>query len=409
MIFNNIEIMKKNIYTLLLSMVIGGASFAQNFTNFTVSDGLADPIVNSIAIDNNGIKWFGTRNGISKLEGTVWTNYSETDGLVDNDVTSIAIDNQGNKWFGTHEGLSVFNGTTWTNYTTDNELTNNHVTSILIDNENNKWISTFGGGLLKFDGTTWVSYRSIDGAVFSDYITSSHKDNLGQLWICYYLGGATRINGANWTFFVATSFGEFLRGSIKSVFNDTEGNHWFGSPWGLSKLHTDSTFTPYVQVGGSSYREKNWVNSIAMDSENKFWCGTWGAGIMQFDGTNWVNITTKNSNLIDDHIYAIKKDNQDNLWICTYGGISLLGSIANLSELKKQEVLIYPNPNNGQFIIKNSSQYLRYSIIDQLGKEILSDKKITSDKIEVKLNKGIYFVILTDQFNEKQIQKIVVE
>lgn len=401
--------MKNIIYTLILSTIFGSTSFAQSFVNFTTSDGLADNIVNSIAVDNNGVKWFGTRNGISKLEGTTWTNYSGIDGLVDNDVTSIAIDNQGNKWIGTHDGLSVFNGTTWTNYTTANDLTNNHITSILIDNDNNKWISTFGGGLLKFDGTTWESYRSINGAVFSDYITSSYKDNLGQLWFCYYLGSATRVNGTIWTFFPASFSGEFLRGSIKTVFNDTEGNHWFGSPWGLSKLHTDSTFTPYIQVGGSSYREKNWVNSIAMDSENKFWCGTWGAGIMQFDGTNWVNITTDNSNLIDDHVYAIKKDNQGNLWICTYGGISRLDNLNAIDELNELEVLIYPNPNKGEITIKNSNLYIKYNIYDQLGKEIVSEKAITSNKILINLDKGVYFLNLINQKNESLIKKIIIE
>lgn len=402
--------MKNTLNILLLSILFGGTSLAQSFTNLTVNDGLIDPIVNSIAIENNNIRWFGTRNGISKLEGTTWTNYSETDGLVDNNVTSIAIDNQGNKWIGTHEGLSVFNGSTWTNYTTANELTNNHVTSIVIDNQNNKWISTFGGGLIKFDGTTWESYRAINGAVYSDYITSSHKDNLGQLWICYYLGGATRINGSNWTFFVASFSGEFLRGSIRSMYRDTEGNHWFGSTgWGVSKLATDSTFTAFVHSDGSSYREKNMVNAIEKDKDNNFWCGTWGAGIMKFDGTNWVNITTKNSNLIDDHVYAIKKDNQDNLWICTYGGISRLDNLSSITELDKNEVQIYPNPSNGVFSIKNTSSYTKYSITDQLGKEIVTKKLNNSEKISVQLNDGIYFLTLINSNDEKFTQKISVK
>jgi ligand-binding sensor domain-containing protein len=400
--------MKNTLNILLLSILFGGTSLAQSFTNFTVNDGLIDPIVNSIAIENNNIRWFGTRNGISKLEGTTWTNYSETDGLVDNDVTSIAIDNQGNKWIGTHEGLSVFNGSTWTNYTTANELTNNHVTSIVIDNQNNKWISTFGGGLIKFDGTTWESYRAINGAVYSDYITSSHKDNLGQLWICYYLGGATRINGSNWTFFVASFSGEFLRGSIRSMYHDTEGNHWFGSTgWGVSKLATDSTFTAFVHSDGSSYREKNMVNAIEKDKDNNFWCGTWGAGIMKFDGTNWVNITTKNSNLIDDHVYAIKKDNQDNLWICTYGGISRLDNLSSITELDNNKNYIFPNPTTSNFSIINSKQIKEVKVFDVLGNLIPIKKETDYTYSLLNFETGIYLVEIVTLDNQLITQKLI--
>ena len=111
----------------------------------------------------------------------------------------------------------------------------------------------------------------------------------------------------------------------------------------------------------------------------------------------------QNSNLIDDHVYAIKKDNQGNLWICTYGGISLLGSIANLSELKKQEVLIYPNPSNGNFTIecKNPFDENDVSIFDYSGRKIYS-KSLKNGALKEEINttnlsKGIYFVSLNDK------------
>jgi two-component system sensor histidine kinase ChiS len=403
--------MKNIIYSLTLLTFIG-KSYGQNFTNYTSNDGLADNIVNSIAIENDGIKWFGTRNGISKLDGAAWTTYSETDGLVDNDVTSMAIDNQGNKWIGTYGGLSVYNGSTWTNYTTANDLTNNHITSIVIDNDNNKWISTFGGGLLKFDGTAWTSYRSINGAVFSDYIISSHKDNQGQLWICYYFGGVTRINGDIWTFIPATSDAEFIRGSIKTVYNDSEGNHWFGSSgWGVSMLAADSTFTAYVHSDGASYREKNMVNTIEKDSDNKLWCGTWGAGIMKFDGTNWTNVTTKNSNLIDDHIYAIKKDNLGSIWICTYGGISKLDKVTEIEELNNsKDFSVFPNPSNGEIKITKYRNFSFYNVFNNVGQLIQTGKctmNQSEETIFLQSKSGVYILELVDDSGNIKTEKLI--
>ena len=65
--------------------------------------------------------------GVSEFNGTTWTNYTAEDGLADNGVNSIAIDAQGNKWFGTSAGVSKFDGTTWTTYTTADGLEDNNV------------------------------------------------------------------------------------------------------------------------------------------------------------------------------------------------------------------------------------------------------------------------------------------
>ena len=74
---------------------------------YSTADGLKSNFINSIAIDNEGIKWFGTGgnvgtdDGVSKFDGTTWTTYDTSDGLIRNVVYEIAIDSDGNKWFGT--------------------------------------------------------------------------------------------------------------------------------------------------------------------------------------------------------------------------------------------------------------------------------------------------------------------
>ena len=76
----------------------------QNWIAYKTTEGLAFNMVNSIAIDAKGNKWFGTPGGVSKFDGTNWINYTTADGLADNRVYFIAIDAQGNKWFGTYFG-----------------------------------------------------------------------------------------------------------------------------------------------------------------------------------------------------------------------------------------------------------------------------------------------------------------
>ena len=76
------------------------------WTTYMKNNGLANDTVQAIAIDAQGNKWFGTKAGISKFDGTHWITYNTTNsGLASNDVRTIAIDVNGNKWFGTWEGI----------------------------------------------------------------------------------------------------------------------------------------------------------------------------------------------------------------------------------------------------------------------------------------------------------------
>ena len=77
-----------------------------NWTNLTVSDGLAGNIVYSIAQDAKGVLWFGTNHGLSRYDGHSWHNYGIHDGLLGVNVYAIAISPDGNIWAGTKNGVA---------------------------------------------------------------------------------------------------------------------------------------------------------------------------------------------------------------------------------------------------------------------------------------------------------------
>jgi ligand-binding sensor domain-containing protein len=131
-----------------------------NWNAYTVADGLIGTIVNAIAVDPNHIAWFGTSVGVSSFDGTTWTSYTTAQGLVHNKVYAVVVDQAGNKWFGTDGGLSKFNGTTWTNYTTENGLPDNNIRALAFDLLGNLWIATYGGGVVKYDGSQWITYNT---------------------------------------------------------------------------------------------------------------------------------------------------------------------------------------------------------------------------------------------------------
>lgn len=127
-----------------------------SFTNYNYTNGLAFNDVRAIAIDTTGTKWFGTYGGgISKFNGTSWVTLDETSGLVGNYIQAIAIDKNGKKWIGTTNGLSAYNDTVFINY-----YTSISIWDIKVDENNIVWVCTWGSGLKKFDGTSWVSYET---------------------------------------------------------------------------------------------------------------------------------------------------------------------------------------------------------------------------------------------------------
>jgi ligand-binding sensor domain-containing protein len=88
--------------------------------------------------------WFGTAGGVSAFDGQNWTNYTVANGLADNEVRAIAVEETGQVWFATRSGVSEFDGQSWTTYTTAaDSLASNYVQTVAVDRAGGKW---FGFG-----------------------------------------------------------------------------------------------------------------------------------------------------------------------------------------------------------------------------------------------------------------------
>lgn len=86
-----------------------GQNSLENWTAFTTKDGLVNDFVQAITSDKDGKIWFGTKGGVSVLDGSSWISYTEKDGLISNNVLCIVVDKTGVVWFGTDNGVSSLN------------------------------------------------------------------------------------------------------------------------------------------------------------------------------------------------------------------------------------------------------------------------------------------------------------
>ena len=64
----------------------------------------------SFALEDNGVIWLGTNNGLMKFSNYQWTVYNnENSEVTSNHINSIVIDRNGTKWIGIDQGLVAFN------------------------------------------------------------------------------------------------------------------------------------------------------------------------------------------------------------------------------------------------------------------------------------------------------------
>ena len=62
---------------------------------FTSDDGLAENIVQSIAVAPDGVVWAGTENALSRYDGDSWMIWIDADGSSFDTIISLAVDHDG--------------------------------------------------------------------------------------------------------------------------------------------------------------------------------------------------------------------------------------------------------------------------------------------------------------------------
>lgn len=113
----------------------------KNKQNYHINQGLAGDTVNTIFEDKNGVMWFGTRKGLSSLQGEKFTNYTMADGLSNENIRAVYEDEDGVLWIGTYGGgLNRLKNGKIVSITTKHGLYDDIVSRILVDASDNFWM-----------------------------------------------------------------------------------------------------------------------------------------------------------------------------------------------------------------------------------------------------------------------------
>jgi len=101
----------------------------------------------ALEVDREGIVWVGTwGGGLARFDGENYTNYTVVDGLPSNHVFMLHEDRNGNLWVGTSNGLARFDDEKFSDRLTIHEgLFSNTVFSMDTQDQDILWVGSFGG------------------------------------------------------------------------------------------------------------------------------------------------------------------------------------------------------------------------------------------------------------------------
>lgn len=256
--------------------------------------------ISALAIDKEGNKWIGTyqKHGypeyylevaLARFDGSNWTIYDTSNSKIQSQIKEIAIDSNGHKWFGSIDGIVKLEDSSWSVYNTSNTpLPSNGVLEIAIDKYGKKWISvgSYGwftfrkGGLLTFDDTTWtVVYDYNNSGIGADFFNAIAFDDAGNKWMAGW--GVAKYDDKDWTIY------DKIGADVTTLAIDNINNIWIGFS---DFFPTDDAIAKFNGVKWSFFNKSNSglpsnrIYQITADDYGNKWIGT-GGGVAVFNET----------------------------------------------------------------------------------------------------------------------------
>ena len=228
--------------------------------------GLADYWVYSFAQQKSGDFWIGTWAGVNKVDAKTGKFSTYVKELINEWVYGITVDAQDRVWFGTEGGVSMLDAGKWVSWThkdglgapnndnlpfsantglgtrsrhdlsvsADSSATYNpnYVFSILAAQDGSIWAGTWGGGVARFNGKTWVNLTMRDGLA-GNIVYSIAQGRDGVLWFGTN-NGVSRYDGKAWKT-VGMAEG-LLERNVYAIAVAPDGDVWAGTRKGVARI-----------------------------------------------------------------------------------------------------------------------------------------------------------------------------
>lgn len=273
------------------------------FTQFTMNDGLSSNCIWSIMEDTSGTIWFGTSNGICRIDGNkiisipineyirplILDDRYYTEWSTINTVWSMLQDKSGKIWFGTGDGVYFYDGLNFSRLLANDEIVNNDslhlkvVEQIVEDKNGIMWFFSgiFPGneGICRFDGKTIERIRPRENG----WNRNAFESKKGNLLVATRHYGIWASNGNTFTEYVQPK--ELIKPSLNYILEDKAGSLWVASDYGKERGDTLGGLW-YSNISSSHPGETTFtklfnkeVYFILEDKDSNIWFSTTNLGL----------------------------------------------------------------------------------------------------------------------------------
>jgi ligand-binding sensor domain-containing protein len=441
----------------------GGASKFDgfSFTNYSTSNGLTSNVVLSI-IEFERYLWVFTKNGVTRIKGKEAKKYDFTEilkgesiniafynnltksiwlsikniGIVDiplnkekepelklikdvelpneNAINPRCITFDGNSkiYLGSNGYLGYYENEKWTTIEIPNSEYN--ISDLKVTKKNELIISVYDEGVYLSKGNYFRHLTTSDGLA-SMLIRNIFIDTKNRIWLSSK-NGITLINQDEISIFRESN--GLPNENIEVIYEDFEGNIWFGTDGSGTFRYTSDEFVTYNTSTGLS---SNYIMSVLQDSTNKFWFSTYGNGINILNGKEISVINAENNKLINNIVWTSIKDSKNNLWFGTSQGLVKIENNKTITYSEdwwlssKKITSLFQDKNNYLYVgtskglsVRKSGVWKKYD--DSLGlnlKNIRAIEKGVGNKIWLGTSNGIY--VFDDTYCEPWINNDLLE
>ncbi len=316
----------------------------------SMPNGITEPEVPHVAEENGNVAWFGTFNGLIRIEKNKSSTHSppffvhrfqhnpgDPFSLSDDIIMSLYQDKFGVLWVGTFTGgVNVFRKwkEKFTPYSYHPKqaggFQDSYVRSLTVDRKGTVWIGGTTTGLWKYErpSNTYKNYLIDKQSTSSmgNSVRTIMEDEQGLLWVGTDVG----------LFYFQTEdeqlvpalTGEYaipeLRASnVWPIYKDPIiPSIWIGAPSVLIEYQTDKN--NFLGHRGS-FGNKN-IYSVTSDSTGNLWIGFYNNGLAKFDTRRktiiqqYTHDDNDNSTLSNNRIWSLHTDTRGTIWIGTDGG-----------------------------------------------------------------------------------------
>ncbi len=341
---NNLYIGKENYGLLVYNTVTTMTQFyAYDEKN---PNGIACSSIWSIYPDSLGKLWIGTYNkGVCLFDpfykkfDSYQRNLYQSETLASDNVKAFSADGIGRVWIGTDGGgISIFDPEKYSfvkslSTRTNPKLSTDAVMSIIHASDGTAWIGCWAGGVDRLDmkADRIVNYSVTSNGPGDNNILCLYEDDNHTIWAGTAGSGLFRFEKEINKFRQVTDSADGICipvfSFVTSVLQDSEGNIWVGTLYGLFSLKELSngkyTCHEFYYNDTSNSISSNRITVIFEDHKNILWFGTFDNGLNRYDKKN--NTFTsyqKKDGLASNTICGILEDKHSCLWISTNRGIT---------------------------------------------------------------------------------------